>query len=279
MSLSQLKNAQVQSSLSLSAGGGSGITGLLGNAGGSVPTTAVQPTVSGAGSVTVQSTATGLTISGAVDGVGSLIGSAGGSVATTAVQPVLTGAGGVVVSSTTAGLTVTGTTGKYFNGSATIGARASGAGTADPINTNLFAVNVGLISGVRYSVSIGLSPITLTGGTPSATADYSIRPYMARASSDAPFIRGSSTNFLPCPVSSSGAVLYRYPSGAWSATETIGDGCVLTQTFFDAGADPNIYVNFQVTNTVFNTGDEPNTINWTGGSCTYDIALFPLVAG
>jgi len=160
MSLSQIKNAQVQSSLNVSGGGGgSGIvTGLVGNAGGSVPTTVAQPSVTGAGSVTVSSSASGLVITGVTDGVNGLLGTAGGSVATTVAQPTVAGAGVVAVSSTTAGLTITGTavgsllgTGGGSVATTAVQPSVAGSGTVSVVSTATGLTITGTAIGGKYT--------------------------------------------------------------------------------------------------------------------------------
>ncbi len=100
-------NRQLYASAGSGGGSAGGVTGLLGDVSGSVPTTSAVPSIIGLGGITCRTDGSSLKIIGS--GVTGIRGDFPGSVTTTNTVPNIVGANGITCLTTTTGLTISST--------------------------------------------------------------------------------------------------------------------------------------------------------------------------
>ena len=271
MSLNQLKNAQVQSSLGVGGGSGAGVTSLNAQSG-AVSLTSTNGTVlisPSAGSINLSVSSSGAGITG-------LSGSASGSVTTTSAVPIITGAGAISVTSSTTGLTISGTAlagnSRFKQALVTSSTHVASGGGAGTSSAPWFSIACGLTSGALYSVALSLDTAGWTVGTGLSGVNFTLQPFVSATSAGTPSPPVNQTFF----VDPTNGYLPQSPVLAnWtSATATIPPCNVLYNNFL--ATDGNVYVNLQVAGGSGSTF--PSAINWSATKVNYWISVTPLSA-
>jgi hypothetical protein len=293
MSLRQIANSQVQSSLNVGAGGGgggggggvtslNGITGVmtLSSSNGSLLITP------GAGTIDLQTTGGGGGGGGTVTG---LLGSGAGSVVTNTASVNIAGQGAVTVTSSAAGGVVISATALAGNarglvvaepasGTSNITAKPLGVAVANPLGgVPLLTVAMNLTPGNLYEVRFTANVWELTGvlATNTSISTINLYPYLSATINGAyDTFAGTGLSETPQGALANGSTTFTHTSTGTA----VAPGTPFTFTTVLVASDANLYLCCELfqSQTPANTPDAG--FGWGGGRMGYSCLAIPLSA-